>query len=933
MAEVNIQLTPLAIVDLGINSRADAGWDSIALEAKVQNFHTARLRDIRVVFYAGEGSASGQRLGEQTIPDLMPGEAAWSGGPEADKKFVDWLLFGNAEKARLTVMVLDAKDDAGEMETPPGGVAAVRTFTVSNYAAPFVTNVDGYNFENPGNEVGGPLWLEDQLAAMLAADQQAPNGLTLLSYSALLQDIAAWAPKGADGQPRWPGAGHCQGVSATAINYFLYPSDRPGPGPTYLYSFEDPKVRSNIVLQQMYQNSSYYQGKAPWGGSIDPIPARLIDLQKTLKDELGAARPVMLWVKEPGGAGGRDASHAVVAYQMVEVPELDLARLVFYDPNFPHSELMDADGLAKAGSLNVSKQAFSYEAGYHYKEVALMWTPRLPPTSAQAFYDLTRELADATLRELVGATPQQRLVVYRGSNEPLFVTKDGKQRIGWETDKSGKKKLVNTMPGATVWRFGSYDVYIFKLPSNIQVTSSTRVSSTGTITVGVVSPTPARTSLDLKGPGIGQLGIPALAGPEAKAVLFRKVEVQPGAAVDLDLNATGDASLRLSGRAVAPTGQETLTADQFAPPQGAMAAAPAGAASATWRDPLDGKADSGASSLSISSGNVPSSRVVSWDPGSDGKAAALTTFDSYIGYGGSRLPADKGSILFRWQPAPNLAQVFGRPNYDLGWTDYDDEEPPQWGFLLDTVGWGDAPPGALALILDPTPYGSLNFGVWEGSEGHFATWDVPSSWEWDPERWYEIGVTWGPKGMSLLLDGEVKATVPDVVRVNNQIPWFLGQAPSYWPYGPHTMMGFYDELRVYGEQLVAYDVARGPLRQAVPGSPVAPLEPRSRDLRYLGGESLGEADAYGGRGPGTPPSAIVKPGKRPGSGPLPTGDLADRMPGGSQGSVAKAIKGLPGGAAWLYGVPLLAGAGVLVLAKKGLFTKQRKRRARRSKSA
>lgn len=129
-----------------------------------------------------------------------------------------------------------------------------------------------------------------------------------------------------------------------------------------------------------------------------------------------------------------------------------------------------------------------------------------------------------------------------------------------------------------------------------------------------------------------------------------------------------------------------------------------------------------------------------------------------------------------------------------------------------------------------------------------------------------------------------------------------------------------------------YDVARGPSLQGVPGNPVTSLEPRSRDLGYLGGESLGEADAYGGRAPGTPPSGIVKPGKRPGSGPLPTGDLADQLPGGSQGSVAKAIKRLPGGAAWLYGIPLLAGAGLLVLAKKGLFTKQRKRRARRSKS-
>lgn len=108
--------------------------------------------------------------------------------------------------------------------------------------------------------------------------------------------------------------------------------------------------------------------------------------------------------------------------------------------------------------------------------------------------------------------------------------------------------------------------------------------------------------------------------------------------------------------------------------------------------------------------------------------------------------------------------------------------------------------GSWSVMLDPAAEGNLSYGVWDGRKWYYVHWRTPADWRWDSNRWYEIGVTWGPKGLGILVDGELKASAPDVVSVSTELPWFLGQGPWYWPYGPHTMMGTYDDLRVYAKQ-------------------------------------------------------------------------------------------------------------------------------------
>jgi len=53
------------------------------------------------------------------------------------------------------------------------------------------------------------------------------------------------------------------------------------------------------------------------------------------------------------------------------------------------------------------------------------------------------------------------------------------------------------------------------------------------------------------------------------------------------------------------------------------------------------------------------------------------------------------------------------------------------------------------------------------------------------------------------LNGALKATSKYNTPLNNKELFFIGQNPfkNYWPYGPHSLIGTYDELRIYNTAL------------------------------------------------------------------------------------------------------------------------------------
>lgn len=233
----------------------------------------------------------------------------------------------------------------------------------------------------------------------------------------------------------------------------------------------------------------------------------------------------------------------------------------------------------------------------------------------------------------------------------------------------------------------------------------------------------------------------------------------------------------------------------------------------TFVDSLDGAANTGAVT-SPHFGQTLSSAVygVSWVDGKEGSAAHLDGDTSYIGYNGSLLNPTEGTIRFWWKPDANLYESYQTPHE--GWTGYGSFPTPLGGFLLDTVGWAGAFSGASGLWLGFSPEPgvlatSLSFGTWSDSGWSNATWSTPEGCRWLSDHWYDIAVTWsGTTGkIAVAVDGQKVAESSYNASLNSSEPFFLGQAPwefwgeSYWPYGPHTMTGAYDELQIYNVAL------------------------------------------------------------------------------------------------------------------------------------
>jgi hypothetical protein len=969
-AKALIQVGVVGVTEVSSASRADLGGDQILIDAEIANYHSAAIANVPVEFWDGDPAAGGKLLGTKTIATIPAGGKAWSCG-SGWRQCVNWPIGGNATKRTLTVRVPQVAGLGGNANSP----LAARAFTVSNYGAPFKTNVDGYNFENYSRNPNTTEFLEDALAIQVV-NEKLNEGLRVLSYPSLLQDFAETYGT--------LGGAHCLGMATSSIAYFRDSSLKPAPGPTYGYSKNDQKVKAQIGLYHVYQMSNSFKKALPLSGNTLSTD-NLAMLRDYAAGKLGAGQPIAI------GMGGPRGGHAVVAYQMTEIEEYGVDKLAYYDSNYPWQSL--TDGIAWQGRMWPASGSFAYE---DFRTVTVDSDIKMPANAGAVFADLAKSFAKQMMSELTGGLGQLRLITFRGPAEPVLVTPDGK-RLGYLNGQP-----VADIPGGKIAKL--LDSYVFVVPVALNVRLTAKASADGTVTAGAATPSGGSASSP-RFPGFALPDPRALFAPATAAtVLFDKVPVRAGDAIEIQF--TGDqAILATGGKPVQPTSRATVDAATLgatppatapATPTAAPAAQPAPAAtgpsaSPTFRDPLEGKSDPGASGFSgPQNTNVGATRGVAWVPGKEGLSASLTGMDSFVGYAGARLKADQGSIVVRFKPAPDLAGTFAKR--DPSWKDSGQNKPPQSGFLLDTIGWNGAPKGSWYVTLDPSAKGGLAFGIWDGGKWHAIGWGVPAGWTWDANRWYDIGVTWGPKGMTILVDGEQKAVLPDVVSVSNTIPWFLGQAPWYWPYGPHSILGAFDDVRVYGEQIGPYasvgappPAASAPPTAATTGGTPAKPGGTASVAAVPGTQPPVTKPVFGGAGTvvqwplgsppnmvgGAPPPAGSETGKPRAGGPspsngvalptpgaagaangssngaatgaangaangvadplsdfsvggpaaitlgkavgVPNGDVTSYLPGGQSGLVAGAIDKVPGGTPLICGLPFLFGGGLLVL--------------------
>lgn len=180
----------------------------------------------------------------------------------------------------------------------------------------------------------------------------------------------------------------------------------------------------------------------------------------------------------------------------------------------------------------------------------------------------------------------------------------------------------------------------------------------------------------------------------------------------------------------------------------------------------------------------------------DGALVIDETTD-YKAYDPAMLDASHGTFEMQFTPAEDIVETFvldARPE----WVAFGQYDPPGNGGLLDTAGWRAAPQGSYGIWAGFTEEtATVSWGIWDGTTWHYAHY-TESPWTVRP---YRITASYGAAGMKLYVDGELAAEDTTYVDgIDTGQPVALGQAPWYWPYGPHSLPGEIREFKYSTKQ-------------------------------------------------------------------------------------------------------------------------------------
>jgi len=198
--------------------------------------------------------------------------------------------------------------------------------------------------------------------------------------------------------------------------------------------------------------------------------------------------------------------------------------------------------------------------------------------------------------------------------------------------------------------------------------------------------------------------------------------------------------------------------------------------------------------------------------GKIGKAVHFNSLSSYIGYPGKYINPDEGTIRFYFKPDLNFYKFYNLRQ--SVWKDYSTYKTPFGGFLIDTVAYLPAFTGSFLAFLGfsgdiSNKNTNLTFGTWNGSSWSYAKYSNKDDLIFSSGTWYDFAFTWSKREgkTKIFIDGIEKADANFNTSLSSKEPFFIGENPfeysgtSYWPYGPHSLIGTYDELRVYDEAL------------------------------------------------------------------------------------------------------------------------------------
>jgi hypothetical protein len=198
--------------------------------------------------------------------------------------------------------------------------------------------------------------------------------------------------------------------------------------------------------------------------------------------------------------------------------------------------------------------------------------------------------------------------------------------------------------------------------------------------------------------------------------------------------------------------------------------------------------------------------------GKIGKAVHLNSLSSYVGYQGKYINSNEGTIRFYFKPDLNFYKFYNIRQ--SAWKDYGTYKTPFGGFLVDTVAYLPAFTGSFSAFLGfssdiSNKNTNLTFGTWDGSSWSYAKYSNKDDLIFSSGTWYDFTFTWSKREgkIKIFIDEIEKASANFNTSLSDKEPFFIGENPfeysgtSYWPYGPHSLIGTYDELRVYDKAL------------------------------------------------------------------------------------------------------------------------------------
>ncbi len=197
----------------------------------------------------------------------------------------------------------------------------------------------------------------------------------------------------------------------------------------------------------------------------------------------------------------------------------------------------------------------------------------------------------------------------------------------------------------------------------------------------------------------------------------------------------------------------------------------------------------------------------------------LDSLFSFIGYSSKYINPEEGTIRFYYKPDGNVYEFYNTRQPE--WKDFGSYKPPFAGYLIDTVGYLSAFSGAFSSSISFS--GDKNnkniimfFSTWSGSNWSYAKYETKNDFVLSSNSFYDIALTWSKKEgkIKIFIDGVLKGSSNYVASLNNNEIFFIGHNPfqNYWPYGPHSLIGTYDELKIY-------DVALSSFNDETPPSP------------------------------------------------------------------------------------------------------------------